>query len=273
MLIVLLAQGLTTGFCGCLTTFSAWNSDAASMSAQGKVLRCITCLIVGFSTSWSCLRFGVGAGSWFAEKRAAPRAVTVSEMVRIDTSVVESLSAKRVDSKENDATNTSSSSSIFLFDSYETQFVALMIVVMTVGWTAGFAHATATSAHDRAHVFLGLLFAPCFALVRFGLGVRNHARFPAYTLLANIAGTALTSIASGLLDSSTVDPSADTSMFLKAIQFGAAGCLSTVSTFVNEVRTIKDFKDATVYAATSLGLAQVVSTVVHLAFRADSGDL
>ena len=55
--------GLTTGFCGCLTTYSSWNNAAASIMLRGQLARAAACLLVGFSTASCALTLGAQASS------------------------------------------------------------------------------------------------------------------------------------------------------------------------------------------------------------------
>ena len=61
--------GLTTGFCGCLTTFSSWNNAAASILLRGQVARAVACLVVGFSMASCALTLGAQASSKAAGRK------------------------------------------------------------------------------------------------------------------------------------------------------------------------------------------------------------
>lgn len=55
--------GITTGLCGCTTTFSAWNAEAAETLAAGAAARAALCLVVGLAAALASLRFGFGIGA------------------------------------------------------------------------------------------------------------------------------------------------------------------------------------------------------------------
>lgn len=54
--------GLTTGFCGCLTTFSGYNTAAAAIFARGMAARGCLALLVGFALPGTALRSGISCG-------------------------------------------------------------------------------------------------------------------------------------------------------------------------------------------------------------------
>lgn len=64
--------GLTTGFCGCFTTFSSWNNAAASILLRGQVARTVACLVVGFATASGALTLGAQASSKAARQKSGP---------------------------------------------------------------------------------------------------------------------------------------------------------------------------------------------------------
>ena len=58
-----LYTGLTTGFCGCLTTFSAWNTAIAGIFVKGNFLAAFLCLFIGMSLSICSLDFGMAVST------------------------------------------------------------------------------------------------------------------------------------------------------------------------------------------------------------------
>merc|ERR1712129_505058 len=91
--------------------------------------------------------------------------------------------------------------------------------------------------------------------MRYHLSSRNkaHPTLPRYTLLANVLASVMTSTAACLGRSERVGASAVMQSVLSGIGLGAAGSLSTVSSFVNECRLLKP-RHAIRYATTSLSI-------------------
>ena len=122
------------------------------------------------------------------------------------------------------------------------------------------------------YVYLGLSLAPFFAALRYHLSSRNkaHLTLPRYTLLANVLASVMTSTAAGLGRSERVGASAVTRSLLSGIGLGAAGSLSTVSSFVNECRLLKP-RHAMRYALLTFLISQALSVAVLAGFRALDG--
>ena len=123
-----------------------------------------------------------------------------------------------------------------------------------------------------ASVYVGLSLAPIFAALRYHLASCNktHTTLPVYTLLANVLSSVLTSTAAGLSDSERVGASAVTKSLLIGISLGAAGSLSTVSSFVNECRLL-EWRHAVRYVLLTFSIAQALSLAVLAGFRAMDG--
>lgn len=131
----------------------------------------------------------------------------------------------------------------------------------------------------EAELLLGLFFAPMGAWLRFILSKYNpiFPTFPAFTLLANIIGTGISAacwvIGNEIAHSRRSSPKAvapchvllDPQTWVSAIGSAFCGCLSTASTFVNELdklasdpETEKPSTSALVYAVSSIGCAQLL---------------
>ncbi|KAK4684739.1 fluoride exporter, partial [Tremellales sp. Uapishka_1] len=96
----------------------------------------------------------------------------------------------------------------------------------------------------RHRVLFPLLLSPPGAIVRFFLARLNtHSRFidrfPMGTFIVNISATLIVAAVFALQRLNTGDIGATRCTALYGVQQGLCGCLSTVSTFVVEARTIK----------------------------------
>ena len=239
--------GLTAGFCGCFTTFSSWNNAAASIMVRGDVARGLLCLAVGFATASTALRAGAQISSKCIALLSRPASPP---------------GGRRTSKK---------APPYPLYNTYKLPVgrCCLAVLLLTFG-----AVASVSLVHERrdASVYLGLCFAPLFASLRYYLSSlnRSHPTLPRYTLLANAIASVLTSLASALKNSESVDLSATTKSVLGALSLGAAGSLSTVSSFVNECRLLSP-QDAGRYIVVTLTTGQLLSVSILAGFRALDG--
>ena len=105
---------------------------------------------------------------------------------------------------------------------------------------------------------------------------------PWYTLAANLlacAGTtAITAIdfsralGAEFVDGKNVGLSPDVDLVFGGLTLGAFGCLSTVSTLVNELRLLSPMQ-AVQYGGLTMGLGQLVTVPILVGFRALDGQL
>ena len=118
---------------------------------------------------------------------------------------------------------------------------------------------------QRGKLYLAFAIAPAFAAVRYAASKHNkhHPSLPRWTLLCNMVACAL---ATGCSVSPTSDHAQLTGVALGALSLGGAGCLSTVSTFANEVRLLPALH-AVVYATLTLVLGQCISVPIIVCLR------
>jgi fluoride ion exporter CrcB/FEX len=245
--------GLASGFCGSYTTFSSWNNEVASIIARGQVARGLLAAAVGVGCSIGALRLGVGAGTELLRRMPrhkeppVPRRFFHTNELRIAATVL-----------------------------------AAQLVGFSVAFGAGFAadHPQRVYMYTKGKLLLGLCFAPFFAALRYKLSTYNSKSpmFPAFTLTANVVAALGTTLLAATSKSaslgahelstspSTVGLSSDADLIMGALSLGAFGCLSTVSTFVNEVRLLPS-AHAIRYAACTLFLGQLVAVPILVGFR------
>ena len=87
-------------------------------------------------------------------------------------------------------------------------------------------------------LLLSLLLSPMAASIRYTLSYHNKdwPRIPLYTLQVNVIGSFISVVCYIISLQSITSP---TTLLVGAISVGFAGCLSTVSTFVNECRLLR----------------------------------
>eukprot|EP01112_Ceratiomyxa_fruticulosa_P003707 TRINITY_DN1400_c0_g3_i1.p1 TRINITY_DN1400_c0_g3~~TRINITY_DN1400_c0_g3_i1.p1 ORF type:complete len:440 (+),score=46.77 TRINITY_DN1400_c0_g3_i1:310-1629(+) len=106
------------------------------------------------------------------------------------------------------------------------------------------------------------IFAPVGTLIRWSLGRRNiyHPKFPVYTFLVNIFGSAILSALHVISVHKTL--STTSSNVLAGLMTGFCGCLTTVSSFVNEVYHLHLY-NSYVYALVSIFGTQIVLVLIN----------
>ena len=239
--------GLTTGFCGCFTTFSSWNNAAASIMLRGQVARAVACLVIGFTAASYALKMGAQASS--------------KTLLML---VLEQREDGRRPSMPPPPPHP-------LYNTYKLPVGVACSCTLLVGLGVAASVALHEDTPD-ASLYLGLCFSPFFAALRYHLSALNkaHPTLPRYTLIANALASVLTSTAAGLGRSERVGASALTRSVLEALSLGGAGSLSTVSSFVNECRLLAP-RHAARYIVMTLLIAQASSASVLTCFRALDG--
>lgn len=114
----------------------------------------------------------------------------------------------------------------------------------------------------RHNVTFPLLLAPPGTLARYALSRLNthprfHHHFPLGTFIANLSATFI--LAGAFVASHDSNPRCDA---LNALQQGFCGCLSTVSTFCVELRTIRPWRWKIAYGGASVLLGHLIMLAV-----------
>jgi len=226
--------GLTTGLCGSITTFSSWSfaifKDLFNVPAVGSYsYKNIVCglieLIVGLAAYTALVKFGNHLGKFLPFSN--PSEFVTSVTIR----------------KEKPKMN-------IKFIIYACVAAVLFITSLVLAITLD----------DTRKVWLSCLMAPLGALPRYILSTKNSKfpNFPIGTFAANIAGTLCLAIFTIFKYSS--DYHEFLCHFLMAVGDGFCGCLTTISTFVNELNSLNT-KHLYIYCIASIVSAQFVIMV------------
>jgi len=229
-----LYTALTTGFCGSLTTFSGWQLDVFLAWADSQ----------GFQRLWI---FDVVDGITRLAFTLALAQSALSFGLHLSTHVHGKLPKKHPPPPNKPVQRVSTG-------------VALLIYISTL-LTYFF-----LSPAYRPHATTALLFSFPGTLLRYFLATRlnNYPKsspFPFGTLTANIFGTALLAAFHALQRSQALHSSFTACQILQGLMDGFCGCLTTVSTFIVEVRALNS-KNAWIYVGTSVVLGQLVCLAV-----------
>ena len=231
--------GVGVGFCGTITTFATWQVDVARnvgfpgapSDTSARVYAWFAQQFVGLAVPLSAIALGghcaILAGSAF--KSAFDSVFTPEARALVD---------KRI----------ASGGSILDAAIFGTAFVVLVATC-------------ASAAVLQTELTVSLTLGPPAALLRYALALNlnpRSRRFAWGTFVANILGTAIAVMAT-LLQAGT-SSSYVSCMVLAAVQDGFSATLSTISTFVKELRTLAA-RDSLIYGLGSIVAAQIVSLV------------
>jgi CrcB protein len=263
-----LYTGFTTGFCGSLTTFSSWQQTAVSA---------ITGLADDVECAWGNTRFpnssSVAGGRLYAWLELILGGLAVG-LVGYDFG---HLIGRRLKARiAMDRSTHRNFCGVLPCDAGNSGSKNLAVYLLALG--AGSALIAGAVVSGTA-ISYSLLFAPVGALVRWILSFANaksmlkHS-FPFGTFCANIAGSVLITVLAVLSQVSGIGD-AQISGFefcplLEGLAVGFCGSLTTVSTWMSELRKL-ELGGAWAYGIATVVCAQVVMTlVVVLAFASTS---
>jgi len=247
--------GLATGLCGSITSFSTWMADVfmgfaqidSSYAPHGgfyNFMDGFTQSIITLAASVAAALFGSHIAPYLFHtptlKRMMPLEPTVQDKRKNGSSMLiagdghsqNGLSATPNGYKKDNKTQSKASPALHRRIQALPLFLLAVLVSM---WLAAILVAVYVP-RWRGIVMFSIIFAPLGTWLRFYLSKLNTAnpRFPWGTFLANIIGTAI--LAAILALQRTGNRSLLQCQILQGWDEGFCGCLTTVSTFVMEVR-------------------------------------
>jgi len=115
--------------------------------------------------------------------------------------------------------------------------------------------------HGLRPVWLACCFGPFGTFIRYELSLwqqpsNRYPKLPIFTLLVNVAGSCLDF---GLTQVHAEGLGLD---IIDAVNLGFCGCLTTVSTFVNEIRLLSTNFSKYIYVFLSIGITQLLLAVI-----------
>lgn len=244
-----LAVGLTTGYLGSLTTFSGWNQQMLELSVQGK---------------WTVV-FGIPLGFILAD-------YSIMYGIRTAKGLKGFLETSNLP-----LTKFSSSKSNGKVDNFKRQFAVMFALLLILGLLWGASGAFAKREFDRgsggAELWLACIVGPFGVWIRWFLARQLNGRglgkssllkwFPFGTLVANVSAAcvmaALSTIQKG-------DITKTSDSIVTGIKFGLLGCLSTVSTFIAEVHSLRESNKpwrGDVYAIITIVVSFGLGTLIY----------
>ncbi|CAF1288485.1 unnamed protein product [Adineta steineri] len=226
-----LYMGLTTGLCGSITTFSGlmYNSCVALFGPQSHytypISNYLTVIVSAFSASY----IGFIIGRHLSLFILPPSSLTTKRAQYLNNSIC-----------------------IWIFPILTLLSIPLLILLAVLLPTGHY-----------TYLIYSVIFAPFGSLTRYGLSIifNFNTNFPLGTLLANIIGSY---IYFGMVAINeyvhTLSPLVE--QIIMSIIQGYCGCLTTVSTFILEVDTIKKRKYIYLYFIMTLLPIQIVYIIL-----------
>ena len=234
-------QAIATGLCGSITTFSSWNSEAAEILLQigqespdnaTRVIGWVTILILGVGMPVAALQFG----------RHLAHLSPLSDFKL---------------QGENEQENSS----------VQKCCVKLESITFVVSWIMLTCLGIAIPYHlSQLKLMFSIIFAPFGSYLRWHLAPLNSifTNFKLGTFIVNVGGSwilAGTLVAKAHL-SGVVGPQHLGVLALSGLGTGFCGCLTTVSTFAGELKSLS-LVGSYVYAIVSILLAQLGMVIVR----------
>eukprot|EP00434_Breviolum_minutum_P005817 symbB.v1.2.005128.t1/scaffold226.1/size261315/7 len=242
-----LATGLSSGLCGALTTWATWMGEVASTITNGFIFQALVSVLCMFCVSLTSYRFGhflAGCGMEEEPKcfdeYCGLRILFTKQEKNIE--MVEDGDTGSDSDRENgtehewglhvdqpESWKDHNHTEVFLSDAVHLAIsgLALIYIATFLGIAGG---------HKYYTGLLDMSMAPFGALLRWWLSLFNKytAPFPFFTLVANTLGCLCNALA-GVYEERMTDALAISA--LGALSTGFAGSLSTVSTFISELRS------------------------------------
>jgi CrcB protein len=230
--------GISTGFCGSLTTFSSWQVDIVEIlvnvpgspsSVGGKAYAWFQDQLIGFAVPFAGLTFG----KHFAK-------LTMFY-----------LSTKRLQQ-------------IFLYQLGVASIKGLSVIVFLLAWIGVILGA----AFVPSITTFSLIFAPFGAWLRFVLSKYLNPislEFFYGTFVANVLGSVISGSIFDVMVSLRNLPKLQCAS-LWAVVYGFCGSLSTISTFVNEIHTLPRVEHAYIYGFVSVLVSQALLIIIMGSF-------
>lgn len=245
-----LAIGLSTGLCGSITTFASWNQRMLAILTTGLWVRALAGYLLGLELAYVSFQVGIDSAQGFA---------ALVEKVQSER---ERGGRPRWLAPKPEHLNRRWASLVLFFP----LSVALMIA-------AAIGTSLDVKVIGRRYLWLALATAPFGTLVRYflsrlngrGLGQRRYLQWlPIGTLATNTLASMLEAVLSVTNLAAT---NSNSTLIIGALQLGFCGCMSTVSTLVNEMSALHAQPPARwrayAYPLLSIFVAFVLGVVIY----------
>ncbi|KAF9600711.1 hypothetical protein IFM89_011382 [Coptis chinensis] len=248
----LLAVGLTTGYLGSLTTFSAWNQKMLDLSVNDQWLQAIVGILLGLWMADGSIHVGIETAKGF--RWLVNRSSTGS---RGDASSSGSKFKFRIGSLRQHT-------AVLVF--------LMLILALLWGLSAALLRRWLDGGNTNGQLWLACIVAPPGVWARWflarlnGRGLGRNGSFkwiPFGTLIANVSAAC---VMAALATVKRVVNSDKSETIATGIQFGLLGCLSTVSTFIAEFHAMRESKHpwrAYLYASITILPSFILGTFIY----------
>lgn len=283
-----LLSGITTGFCGCCTTFASWDVGAALMFVEGRWLNAILMVCIQVASAIASLRLGfhVAEGMLhYLTLQNYPFRKPLVDLVQLNLDLEKNINhfretkmhtfgplvTRRVHATEESLAIARDSCNELMAEiaqvereQYTIQHRSMIWIVAALSLTALF-WSLAFCGLDNypSSRLLAICVGPFGALLRWYLSLYNGKsmckRFPLFTFLPNVVASCLNcamEIVGSVVYQGSASAYQDFIMWGQGcIMVGFLGSLSTVSTWVNELDNLSSKR---LYWAYRYGLASFI---------------
>lgn len=299
--------GVTTGFCGCCTTFSSWDVGVAAMFVHGKWVNALIVLCVQITSAICSFRVGYHGGDGVVQyfiKRMYPFQKPPVDLMQLKLNLERNirslrsvkanefgqLVSRRVGATEQALVTSYDASAELIAEITQVEqdfyrvthrghaWLVTGVIITALLWALALLSSENNYARSR---LLAVCFGPFGALLRYQLSLFNTQpkckNFPLYTFVPNVGASLLSCAVEVIGSSIAAHHSASDASFRTfvlvgegAIQVGLLGSLSTVSTWVCELDVLSSRRVywAYRYAFASVVAAQLVSVCILGVYQA-----
>jgi fluoride exporter len=281
--------GVTTGFCGCCTTFASWDVGVAAKLVHGLPVTAVLLACIQIASAFIGFRCGVQLAEaliGYFNKQSAPFPKAPVDAQRLQNELdthVQAFEDVRAQSLPGGVTRRMAATKDALTTARDTAKELVAEIAQDEHLQPAYAHKSKGWAIVGVVLFLwlwippfvgfntytssrlfGLALAPFGALLRYYLSLSNSKPqcrdFPWYTFYANMAATVLSCVVI-IIGSAARNRSAYVFLGDGGLVVGFCGSLSTVSTWISEIDALASRKlvAAYQYAAVSVGVGLLVA--------------
>jgi CrcB protein len=236
----LVAVGMMTGYCGCTTTFSSWQYDSMYALLTGQVGTFFLREVIGLCVSYYALVFGHDMAALI--------------IIPIFNAILHKIRSKKqtiADMKDDKRKGISVTTVLW-------RVIIVLFVIANVLLTCLFIALLSSPLDPTTRlVSAAMLFCPfgCTLRYLFSLGnVKLAPKIPIFTFCANLLATIIVGFFK-VTDQrySSIYNTEGLHIFFMGVTGGFCGCLSTVSSFIEEIHTkLKDVRWRYLYLVLSL---------------------
>lgn len=252
---------LATGFCGSLTTFSSWQQEAVYNLAKGNLGAYLMKEAVGLLFCIPSFHFGRDV---FSFTKHTFKHLTIKSLTNI-TMIAESIPEEsrnhiivKIHENPSFVVSKKVNESYFLF--MLSHLIELVFILIFIGLIiCNIIFCILNTEIQKYSIYLTL--APIGSIIRFftlKLNSKLKLSIPLFTIVVNVVGSIILSIAFHYLD---------VSVWFGAIANGFCGCLTTVSSFIQDLHVINTKPLKYLYYSLTIAISNTFLIIINVFFN------